>query len=59
MKSGSNDAIMSTKIFEQEQIQRGVEIGLGIGKPEQIEIVAEDAESREYAGTLRAILAQG
>ena len=59
MKSGSNDAIMSTRIFEQEQIQRGVEIGLGIGKPEQIEIVAEDAESREYAGTLRAILAQG
>jgi hypothetical protein len=59
VKSGSNDAIMSTKIFEQEQIQRGVEIGLGIGKPEQIEIVAEDAESREYAGTLRAILAQG
>jgi len=34
VKSGSNDAIMSTKIFEQEQIQRGVEIGLGIGKPE-------------------------
>ena len=26
---GSNDAIMSKKIFEQEQIQRAVEIGSG------------------------------
>ncbi len=56
---GSNDAIMSTKIFEQEQIQRAVELGLGVGKADQIEIVTGDAESRAYADTLKGILAQG
>jgi uncharacterized protein (DUF362 family) len=56
---GSNDAIMSTKIFEQEQIQRAVELGLGIGKPDQIEIVTGDAESRAYGGALKEILAKG
>jgi len=56
---GSNDAIMSKKIFEQEQIQRAVELGLGIGKPDQIEIVTGDADSRAYGDALKEILAQG
>ncbi len=56
---GSNDAIMSTKIFEQEQLQRAVELGLGISKPDQIEIVTGDADSRAYADLVRPILAQG
>lgn len=59
MKSGSNDAIMSTKIFEQEQIQRAVELGLGVNGPGQIEIVTADAESRAYGDTLKKILAEG
>jgi hypothetical protein len=50
---------MSKRIFEQEQIRRAVELGLGIGKPDQIELVAEDAESRAYADALRKILARG
>jgi uncharacterized protein (DUF362 family) len=56
---GSNDAIMSKKVFEQEQIARAVEIGLGVRKPDQIEIVTADAGSREYAAKLTNILAQG
>lgn len=56
---GSNEAIMSTKIFEQEQIQRAVELGLGVTGPDRIEIVTGDGESRAYADTLRGILAQG
>jgi len=56
---GSNDAIMSKKIFEQEQIQRAVELGLGIGKPDQIEIVTSDPDSRAYGIALKEILAQG
>jgi uncharacterized protein (DUF362 family) len=56
---GANDAIMSRKIFEQEQIARAVEIGLGIKTPAQIEIVTADAESRDYAGKLKEILARG
>lgn len=58
-QQGANEAIMSVKIFEQEQIQRAVELGLGVAHPDRIEIVTGDAESRAYAGTLREILAQG
>jgi uncharacterized protein (DUF362 family) len=56
---GSNNAIMSKKIFDQDQMARAVELGIGIKSPSQIEIVTADAESGEYAGKLRAILAQG
>lgn len=56
---GSNDAIMSRKIFEQEQIARAVELGLGVGSGDRIEIVTGDPQSREYAGKLKEILARG
>jgi uncharacterized protein (DUF362 family) len=56
---GSNSAIMDTKIFEQEQLQRAVELKLGIAKPRQIKIVTGDEESRRYADLLTPILAQG
>jgi uncharacterized protein (DUF362 family) len=56
---GSNDAIMKTKIFEQEQIQRAVELGLGISGPQEIDIAAPDEASRLYADRLKAILARG
>jgi uncharacterized protein (DUF362 family) len=56
---GSNEEIMSKKIFEQEQIARAVEMGLGVKSPDQIEIVTADAESRHYADQLRQILSRG
>ena len=56
---GANNAIMSKKIFEQEQIARAVELGLGAKSPAQIEIVTGDAESAAYAGKLKEILALG
>jgi uncharacterized protein (DUF362 family) len=56
---GSNKAIMERKIFEQEQIKRAVELGLGISKPDQIEFITPDKASREYAKKLKSILAQG
>lgn len=56
---GSNKAIMNRKIFDQEQIARAVELGLGIASQENIEIITEDTASREYAETLRAILLKG
>ena len=56
---GSNDAIMGRKIFEQEQIARAVELGLGISGPEQVEFLTPDEPSREYADKLKSILAQG
>lgn len=56
---GAKAQIMERKIFEQEQIQRAVELGLGISGPEQIEFVTPDRQSSDYAKKLQAILAQG
>jgi uncharacterized protein (DUF362 family) len=56
---GSNEAIMSRKIFEQEQIQRAVELGLGVARPDQIQLVGADPASRAYADKIKAVLAQG
>jgi uncharacterized protein (DUF362 family) len=56
---GSNQVIMDTKIFAQEQIARAVELGLGVKSPDQIEIITADAASKEYAGKLKEILTRG
>lgn len=53
---GSNRKIMGTKIFEQEQIARAVELGLGVASPREIEIVTGDGDSRGYGDRLRGIL---
>ena len=56
---GANAAIMDRKIFEQEQMQRAIELGLGISKPDQIELVAGDEPSRAFAARLKARLTEG
>jgi hypothetical protein len=50
---------MGKKIFEQEQIARAVELGLGAAGPADIEIVTADDESRRYAERLKSILLKG
>jgi uncharacterized protein (DUF362 family) len=56
---GSNQAIMGKKIFEQEQISRAVELGLGVSRPQDIEILTDDDSGKLYAERLRTILDQG
>ena len=56
---GSNSAIMERPVFAQEQIARAVELGLGIGGPDGIELVSDDEAGARYAEKLRRILAQG
>lgn len=55
-KLGSNRDIMKRKIFQQEQIERAVELGLGVSGPEEIEIITDDENSRRYAEKLTDIL---
>ena len=43
---GSNEEIMSEKPFQQEQIKRAAELGLGVDGPEKIDLVAEDSSRR-------------
>lgn len=56
---GSNESIMKSKIFEQEQIARASELGLGASSPSHIEVMAADEYSREYRDRVAAILDQG
>jgi len=56
---GSNEAIMDTKIFEQEQIARAAELGLGVTGPEAIEIKTADKAGADYAEKIRGILMEG
>ena len=56
---GSNDKIMNTRIFDQEQIARAAEIGIGASSPADIEIIADDAQSREYRDRIARILKEG
>jgi uncharacterized protein (DUF362 family) len=56
---GSNEAIMETPIFAQEQIDRAVEVGLGVTGPDQIRLISDDDEGRAYAARLERILARG
>lgn len=56
---GSNNRIMNTKIFEQEQIARGAEIGLGASSPAEIDLVAADEQSQKYNDRIKTILNAG
>ncbi|MBE0428042.1 MAG: DUF362 domain-containing protein [Nitrospirae bacterium] len=58
---GSNKDIMGRKVFEQEQISRAAELGIGITSPEEIEIITDpdDAVSKKYAERLMGILLKG
>ncbi len=53
---GAKPEIMHTPIFQQEQISRAVELGLGVAGPEQIELVTDDPQSRTQADKLTDIL---
>jgi uncharacterized protein (DUF362 family) len=56
---GSNAQIMNTKIYEQEQIARAAEIGLGARSPSEIEVVAASKESHSYRDSVVEILNRG
>jgi uncharacterized protein (DUF362 family) len=56
---GSNDQIMTPKIFEQEQIARAVEIGLGASSASEIEVIPVDDQSHEYRDRIVELLNKG
>ncbi len=56
---GSNENIMKRKIFEQEQIARAAELGVGTASPRDIELVPVDAESRAACQQVAEILKEG
>ena len=56
---GSNDNIMKRKIFDQEQIARAAELGLGASSSLKIEVLSADKESQVYCDRLLEILKRG
>jgi uncharacterized protein (DUF362 family) len=55
---GTTDEVAKGKIFEQAQIARAVELGLGAASAKQIEFVTPDAESAKYAKEIQKILSE-
>jgi uncharacterized protein (DUF362 family) len=56
---GTTPEVSRGPIFEQEQIARAVELGLGIKSPAQIQFVTDDAESEDFARRLEDVLQEG
>jgi uncharacterized protein (DUF362 family) len=56
---GSNASIMKPKVFEQEQIARAVELGLGASSPSEIEVIPVDERSRDYRDRIVEMLKGG
>lgn len=56
---GTTPEVSLGRIWEQEQIARAAEMGLGATGPDQVEILTEDEASASYAEQIRDTLAQG
>jgi uncharacterized protein (DUF362 family) len=56
---GTTPEVSRGPVFEQDQIARAAELGLGVKSPDQIQLVTDDAESEALAGRLRDILLEG
>jgi uncharacterized protein (DUF362 family) len=53
---GTTPEVSRDKIFEQEQIARAVELGLGIDSPDKIDFITGDPASQAYAEKIRNTL---
>ena len=56
---GTTATVSQRLIFEQEQIARAAELGLGVKSPAQIELITDDLENETFAGRVRDILLKG
>lgn len=56
---GSNESIMKPKIFEQDQIARAVELGLGVSSPSEIDVIPADNNSQDYRDRVIEVLRRG
>ena len=56
---GSNPNIMKRRIFDQEQIARAAELGLGASSPSEIELVVADDSSQAYKERVAEIINKG
>jgi uncharacterized protein (DUF362 family) len=55
---GTTAEVRRGPIFQQEQIARAVELGLGVQNPDGIEFITSDEQGREFARALQDLLLQ-
>jgi uncharacterized protein (DUF362 family) len=55
---GTTEVVSQGAIFEQEQIARAVELGIGVDSPAKIELMTGDLASAAYAKQIQEILYQ-
>jgi uncharacterized protein (DUF362 family) len=53
---GCQTEVAHGAIFDQQQIARAVELGLGVDHPEKIELVTGDADSQAYSQKIKQII---
>lgn len=53
---GCQTEVARGKIFQQDQIKRAVQLGLGVDKPGKIEFITSDPESAAYAAQIQEVL---
>lgn len=53
---GTTPAVSQGTVFQQEQIARGAELGLGVDRPDKIELITDDPDSAAYARDIQQIL---
>ncbi|MBN1678501.1 MAG: DUF362 domain-containing protein [Candidatus Thermoplasmatota archaeon] len=56
---GTTDKIEKRRIFDQDQIRRAVELGLGVSGPDEIEVVPVDNASGPIAAKIASVLSKG
>ena len=55
-EKGTTEEVSHGTVFQQEQIARAGELGIGVDSTDKIEIVTVDSQGQRYAEQLRAIL---
>jgi len=53
---GTKKTIMEKRVFDQIQIARAAELGIGVSRPDEIQIVSDSPDGQEYAARLKQIL---
>ena len=56
---GTTPEVSRGRIFEQDQIARAAELGLGVTSADQIQLVADDVKSKELVRRIEAVLYRG
>ena len=56
---GTTPAVSAGRIFQQEQIARAVDLGLGVTRPDLIDLVTDTKAGETFLARMRPVLLRG